>query len=79
MSKSYPRVSTFGEKKTQKLCECCDHKAKYYAEIQYSYMRGDDDQVLLCHDHYQMAKVNIGKVISMAHYKANKRKIRVIQ
>ncbi len=60
MSKSYPIVhfSKFKPKRLKHniICSACDSKASSYVNIEFTYMRGEDEVWNICQDHRDMIK-----------------------
>lgn len=50
--KKYPRIGSVSKGKPNTGAKCkCGKQGLFFVEIQYNYMRGDDDVVRACHEH----------------------------
>lgn len=61
MSKKYPRFHGRRKYKGQGSteCDCCTKMAIGRACIEFTYMRGEDEDFKVCEDHFCMASKNI--------------------
>lgn len=79
MSRRYPRLGntrTGGYRNNPRFnetCACCDKKAIGFAEIQFGWMRGsDDERYWACGRHIDMAEKNLDGFLTAADYKAKR-------
>jgi hypothetical protein len=69
-NRKYPRLGSLSksDRVRNKECDCCDQKATHLIDVQWDYMRGNDDVAKVCDRHAKLARVNFDKM--MAHMRS---------
>ena len=56
----YPRLGSVRPKKgIQQKCEACAEKGTHFVEVEFTYMRGEDEFYKACNRHAQMARSDL--------------------
>lgn len=54
----YPRLDSIRRKASGRQCACCENKDHETVWVQWSYMRGEDEDYPVCQQHGQIARSN---------------------
>lgn len=72
--RSYPRLGSTGnfKKPRNTQCEACDEQAIGYVEVQFTWMRGDDESYKCCKHHKTMAQTELMQFLAECENKYKK-------